>query len=319
MTVTDVHAHWMPESFAARVEAAAESDVDFGRRFASLLGRARPALTDITVLLREMDDAGVDMALVSVPPPASAVPGAESSRYLAAELNDALASTVSAYPSKLRAVLGLPLPDVDAACRELRRWTDYGQFAGIVLPVALGRTGIDADALEPLYRACAESNIPVFLHPALDEASAQLSQWSLHSAIGGPAATTTAVVRLALSGVLDRYPDLTFVAPHLGGLIPTLFGRLADQCTSPLARHQLTHYLSTRIYYDTCVFHPPALQCALETFGVSRFLLGTDYPFRGPISRATKELSEHLDAAANEAITKRNPQRLLTNRVIQSL
>lgn len=317
MTVIDVHAHWMPESFAALVEEAARSDATFRRRFAALLGPARHALADITQLLRQMDEAGVDMALVSVPPPASAVPSAESASAVAAELNDALVATVSGYPAKLRAVLSLPLHDIGAACTELGRWTDQWQFAGVMLPVAVGPAGIDADAFDPLYRACADSNVPVFLHPALDEASAQLSQWNLNSAIGGPLATTTAVVRLALSGVLDRYPDLTIVAPHLGGTIPTLFGRLADQTRSSLARHHLAHYLCERVYYDTCVFHPPALQCALATFGASRLLLGTDYPFRGPVSRATAELHEHLDPAVSELITARNAQRLLMKRDIR--
>jgi aminocarboxymuconate-semialdehyde decarboxylase len=41
--------------------------------------------------------------------------------------------------------------------------------------------------------------------------------------------TTIALARIILSGLMDRYPNLTIVCPHVGGVLPYLIGRLDHQ------------------------------------------------------------------------------------------
>ena len=67
--------------------------------------------------------------------------------------------------------------------------------------------------------------------------------------------------------------------------------------------HDMPHYLRTRLYLDTCSYHPPAFRCALETAGAGRLVLGTDYPFRGTLQRAVDDVNENApDDEARAAI-----------------
>jgi aminocarboxymuconate-semialdehyde decarboxylase len=94
-----------------------------------------------------------------------------------------------------------------------------------------------------------------------------------------------------LSGMLDRVPDLTLIIPHLGGVLPYLAQRLIDQSGRGDADHDLLYYLRRRIYLDTCSFHEPALVCAQDTVGTERIVIGSDYPFRGPITRCMDDIA----------------------------
>ena len=73
--------------------------------------------------------------------------------------------------------------------------------------------------------------IPIFLHPARSERFAdyrteETSKFEIWWALGWPYETSTAMARLVFSGAFDRWPDLTVVTHHLGGIIPYLAGRV---------------------------------------------------------------------------------------------
>jgi hypothetical protein len=109
---------------------------------------------------------------------------------------------------------------------------------------------------------------------------------------------------------LDRVPDLTLIIPHLGGVLPYVIGRLADQAGGAAERDILS-YLSNRCFVDSCSHHHPALMCAAETLSPDRILLGSDYPARGSLARAVADIEgSSLDAANRRAILGGNAERL---------
>jgi aminocarboxymuconate-semialdehyde decarboxylase len=313
MTVLDVHAHWAPPALLEGVRQAATADPGYGRRFQSLLGSHAAAVGDLDALLASMDAAGVTVALVSAPPPGGAV---GSSGANAARLNEQLIAAAEAHPDRLLASIALPGGDADGACSEVRRWCDHPLVRAVVVQTGSGEDlGIDSSEFLPLYRMCADAGLTVALHPALDESSAQLREWNLHSAIGAPASTAVAAARLVLSGILDELPGLVVVLPHLGGVIPFLLARMDEQAQSSQARAPISWYCRNRFYFDTCSFHPPALRCAYESIGVDRLLLGSDFPFRGSQVRAVRDLSEHLSSADAMTIMTTNARFLLAKRL----
>jgi predicted TIM-barrel fold metal-dependent hydrolase len=79
------------------------------------------------------------------------------------------------------------------------------------------------------------------------------------------------------------------IVPHLGGVLPYLAQRFADFGHFE-AEHDLPWYLRNRLWYDTCSYHPPAFRCAVETCGIARLMMGTDYPVRGPLQRAVDDI-----------------------------
>ena len=309
MNVIDVHAHWAPPALLEGVRQAVAADPGYARQFQSLLGSHSAAVGDLGALVASMDAAGVATALVSAPPPAGDLrPSGDAS---AGRLNEQLIAAAGTHSDRLLVAIALPGGDVDGACSEVRRWSGHPLVRAVVMQTSSGDRGIDSTAFLPLYRMCADTGLSVALHPALDESSAQFREWNLHSAIGAPVSTAVAAARLALSGVLDELPDLVVVLPHLGGVIPFLLARMDEQAQSGQAREPISWYVRNRFYFDTCSFHPPALRCARESIGADRLLLGSDFPFRGALSRAVQDLREHLSLEEATAIMSTNAHFLL--------
>ena len=165
--------------------------------------------------------------------------------------------------------------------------------------------------MEPVLAAAADLGLPVLLHPAFEPAPDVFGSWRLDTSLYAPTLTSLTAARLALSGALDRLPDLDIIVPHLGGVLPYLAQRMTDQSGSGDAEHDISYYLKHRLWFDTCSFHHPALRCAIDTVSADRLLLATDFPFRGPMSRAVGDIdSAGLPTEQRDAILRGTPTRL---------
>lgn len=230
----------------------------------------------------EMDAAGVVVSLLSLPPPGV---GSGDPR----RINDELISAASRYPSRFYVLASLPLPDARAALRELERISDEPLVRGIVLYADGIDYTLDESRFVALYEAIADRAFPIVIHPSLDRSAAGGDDYGLASVLQ-VMSSSVAGLRLILSGLLDRVPNLTLVIPHLGGVIPYLCGRV-DALAQSRAEHDLGHYLRERIFTDSCSRYRPALRLAVEAFGADRIMLGSDYPFRGPPREAIEDVT----------------------------
>ncbi|MFJ7074689.1 amidohydrolase family protein [Streptomyces sp. NPDC098781] len=93
--------------------------------------------------------------------------------------------------------------------------------------------------------------------------------------------TTRAAVNLIRNGVLDRYPNLSFVLPHGGGFLPYMATRLelfGGRIEPPIEPGRVRDYLH-RFYFDTAgPMSPSATPTLLATVDPDRILFGTDWP-----------------------------------------
>jgi predicted TIM-barrel fold metal-dependent hydrolase len=282
--VIDVHQHFAPPSL---IEAV--------RRFrpelaASLTG---PAAT-LEPRIREMDECGVDVALLSIPQPARLDPGPDRRPYanLTRRCNDELMAAAKRYPGRFGVLAALPLADPEASVAEFRRIADHELVRGIIAFAGTSRWTLDRDELQPVYAAVAGRQMPVLVHPALDDLSAHpvFDSFGLQASLAPMVETSAAVARMMLSGTLDRVPGLTLIIPHLGGVLPYLAQRLVDQSGTGKADHDCLEYLRSRCLLDSCSFYRPALACAVDTVSAQRIMLGSDYPYRGPLARAVSDI-----------------------------
>lgn len=307
MTVVDVHVHWIPPKFRADVALLSAHDPAFGRRFGSLLAPSVDPATSTSELLRGMDAAGVDVAVLSVPPPAARLNSAGAAAGDAVKLNDDLLAVVDHHADRFLAAVCIPDTDADRACQEVSRCAEHPGVRAVAVQTDVAAPALDGDHFATCLEVVADRGLALFLHPGLEEMSAQFSDWNLHSALGAPFATTVAAARLVLSGLLDRLSGLRVVLPHLGGTLPYLFSRLEEQALPGAAKEPLSWYCRERFFYDSCSYHPPALRCAVDTAGASRLLLGSDFPFRGSFARAMRHLDEQLTPAEKLSVAVTNP------------
>lgn len=320
----DVHHHWVPPVLRARLARRAARDRAFAARFDSSVRRFARALDDVEGRLRSMDAAGIETAVVAAPPPAAEVAEVGARASLARRINEELLALAERHPGRFLVALCLPGPGGRRAGEGARAEGPAPEEAVAVLEETSGDRHVRAVSLlahldgpmpdeacfGPLYSACEARRLPVLLHPSLDPVSPAFADWHLGSALGAPLSTTLVAARLALSGTLDRHPGLDVVIPHLGGVAPYLYQRLEDQCSPGDAARPLGRYFRDRFYYDTCSFHAPALACAIETVGADRLVLGSDYPFRGGVERAVRDL-DVLAEPERSLVASIGPRRLL--------
>lgn len=173
----------------------------------------------------------------------------------------------------------------------------------------------NANQFEPFYELVAELAVPIFIHPMTPAGVEVMREYLLAPLVGFENEITMAISRLIFDGVLDRY-DLKIHLAHLGGTVPYLVERLNNgyraypECRQHID-HLPEHYLQD-VYYDGVSFHPPALQCAIESFGTEQIVVGSDYPHViGDIDRAVRDIDElHLKADERNQIRGENAARL---------
>lgn len=248
-----------------------------------------------------MDEAGIAIAVLSLPPPGSSLRPGDSG--MVRSVNEELVEACASAPDRFRALCALPFPDVAASITELHRVLKSQAIRGVAVTTNQAEWRLDDVAFDPIYDRIAELGWPLFTHPALEPLPPVYDSYALTATVSAVVSSTIGVLRMVYSGTLDRVPNLRLIVPHLGGLIPFLYQRLVDLGGDQHARLPLDHYLRERMFFDTCSYHPPAFRCALETVGVDRLILGTDYPFRGPLARGVEDIRlQAVGEADQEAI-----------------
>lgn len=306
--VVDVHAHFLPPSYARAIRDGEFADALSPTLAASMTGEAMAIVRSVDAYLAAMDASGVTTALLSLLPPGAQLADAALAARVASEANDELLAMADEHRPRFGVLLGLPLPHVAESLRELARVGDHQASVGVGIFAAAHSWRIDDAALEPVYARIAELGLPLLVHPALEPLPAAQQDWGIDACLSAPTSSSLGALRLILSGMLDRVPALTPIVPHLGGVLPFLAQRLDDQARG-VNEHPPSHYLRTRLLYDTCSFHPPALRATAETVGTDRLLLGSDFPFRGPLDRPVHDIAENLPAGEHAAVLAGNAAR----------
>lgn len=282
----DVHGHFMPDVQLQALAEHAAHDPQFASIAGVLLGL--PPAAAVRKLdhdrIAEMDDAGIDAQIISLPPPGAALGSRTQASLFASRANDALVEGALGHPGRFVVLASLPLPHVSESLAELERLSSTALVRGVLVFANNSNWTLDEPQFEPLYQRLGELGQPLFLHPPLEPLPPAYADWGLAHSLATMVATTLAALRLIFSGMLDRVPSLTVVVPHLGGTMPYLRQRISDLSGRGQAEHDLDHYCRHRLLYDSCSYHPPALHCAIATVGAERIMLGSDYPFRGPLN-----------------------------------
>ena len=242
-----------------------------------------PAMFDYDLRIRNMNKARVDVAVVSLTCPNVYFGGKEVSASTARAVNESMAAAQRLYPDRIRWFASLPWQYPDEAISELTRARDLGAIGVITLGNIDGKSLTDA-AFENIWRALDELRMPVFVHPTAPPGVREMDMatYNLIPPIGFAFDTTLAIARCIYDGFFDRYPSIRLIAGHGGGAIPYLVGRL-DTCHQKIpacaakTSEPPRNYLR-RIYVDTVVYTPDALEMCVRVCGPENVLYGTDYP-----------------------------------------
>ena len=292
MSVIDVHTHMLTDEYLAflgrhggpkyeRKPTKAGQDTIWmhGAPFMTLM----PEMCDYDARIRDMDRAGVDLAVVSLTCP-NAFFGDEAVSVSAARMvNDSMAEQQRARPDRIAWFTSLPWQYADAAIAELERTVASGAV-GVMVIANIDGMNLTHPDFAPVWRAIDDRGLPVLVHPTAPPGTADMSldEYGLVPPVGFMIDTTLAVARMILDGFFDRYPNLKIIAAHGGATLPYLAGRL-DRCHEmiPACAEAISEKPSTyleKIYYDSVVYSQGALALCVDVGGADRVLYGSDYP-----------------------------------------
>jgi aminocarboxymuconate-semialdehyde decarboxylase len=239
---------------------------------------------DLEKRFQDMDAAGVDVQVVSNTPQTFLYnQEAGLTAALAALQNDQIAKAVTAHPNRLLGIATLPMQAPDRAADELRRAMRKLGLKGAQIGSNVNGRNLDEPALDPLWAAANELGAFVMVHPTQIAGAERLKAYYLANLIGNPLDTTIAAAALVFGGVIERYPNISFLMVHGGGFVPYQMGRFKhgwEVRPEPQARLKAPPAASLdRLLFDTILHSREALEFLVASCGPSRVLLGSDYPF----------------------------------------
>ena len=272
--------------------------------------------------LKEMDEAGIDMQVLSHAAPGTHLMEAELAVRLASGANDRLYDTVRANPARFAAFATLPAADPQAAADELERCvTKLGMKGAMVHGLTRGLF-IDDRRFWPIFERAQALDVPIYVHPARPHPAVIEAYYKdyvkdfpqiTNAAWGFTVETATQGVRLVLSGVFDAYPRLKVILGHLGEGLPFLLWRIDAMFSRAGNKKVAFRDTFCEHFYITTSgnFSDPALLCCIQELGVDRILFAVDFPYveMKPGTAWMERLS--LNAEDKAKILSGNVKRLL--------
>ena len=293
----DAHNHWYPKEYMDYLEKRGTSNYlycvhDSGPHYrmwykgVCVAHIDRAGHYDLEERIRDLDKAGLDTELLSI-----TIPGPESLEkdqgiYWAKKLNDALAEAARKYPGRFYQLASLPYQDPDEACKELERCKQMG-CVGVQMFSNYNGEPVFLEKFHGIYEIANKYELPFLVHPAVPLTASVMDMMKLPYQLWGYTLDTSmAVMSLILQGVMAKYPKMTLVHGHLGGMVPYFVRRIQDSYKGyakewgiELSESPDITY-KTRVYPDTTSFYLPAMKCCLEWVGPDHMGIGTDYAHR---------------------------------------
>jgi predicted TIM-barrel fold metal-dependent hydrolase len=255
-------------------------------------GGLQPKLLDLGAgRIAAMDEAGIDVQVLSLAAFALEGLDAATGTALARDVNDELAAAVKANPTRLAGFATVALKDPEAAVVELERSISKLGFVGLMMNGTVEGRFMDDPAFLPVFEEAARLGVPVYLHPApapkVVKAAyflglpGELGNMLSIAGWGWHAETGLHTLRLIVSGLFDKVPGLQLVIGHMGEGLPYALVRSSGILSGPARlRQTVAEYFKTNIHLTTSgYFTLSPLKCALEVVGIERLMYSVDYPF----------------------------------------
>jgi predicted TIM-barrel fold metal-dependent hydrolase len=247
--------------------------------------------------LKVMDEEGFDAAVLYPTLALTFIPDPGYALALGRAYNDWLADYCKAAPERLFGAAVLPLQDIDASVRELRRCvSDLGFKAAFLRPnLYIENTHWWDPVYEPFWSACEELDVAIGFHPHNADAMAGAAR---HYGLSGgdavslfvrapvvnPLDSIFTLGSLIAGGVLEQHPGLrlAFLEASGGWLVAILerldhrFEHLGQTLPVRLGAAP-SEYFKRQLWIS---FDPDeaAIELTARTVGADRLIFGSDFP-----------------------------------------
>lgn len=289
----DAYAHEVPEQYYR----------DFGDMYQAPAYKRHPdtaGFWDYERRIEHLDTFGVDKQVVALGAP-HFWPGIReyvteaSIQSLVEQANDEIREVADYAPDRFIPVGTLPVIN-DHMLEEAERCLDDLNMAGIQIYSNYEGKPVDSEELLPIYELAEKRDVPIWIHPQVHDWYDWTYQWGVDLALGWLFDTSLSLVRLVLSGLMERHDDLNVITHHGGGLTAPYMERLKlffydegtfgdtpevfeggyEELRKPIEEYYQQFYADTVLYGSV-----PALRNVYEVFGADQMVFATDYPYGG--------------------------------------
>jgi aminocarboxymuconate-semialdehyde decarboxylase len=270
-----------------------------------------PEMFDWDARIRDMDAAGVAVAVVSLTSPNVYWGGREVSAATAAAMNDEMSRASAAAPGRIRYLASLPWEYEDAAIAELHR-AHAGGAVGVMVLANIHGAPLTDERFAGIWAEIDRLALPVLVHPTTPPGveAMPMADYHLVWSTGFTFDTALGLARMIMDGFFDRYRQLKIIGAHAGGYLPFLISRLDKgfeafpQCRARIDRKP-SSYL-TQIYVDSIVYDKRTLDFTIEVFGAQHVMFGTDYPHKNGQMKEIADLVASLPGPDRELVESKN-------------
>jgi 4-oxalmesaconate hydratase len=158
---------------------------------------------------------------------------------------------------------------------ELERCVNEMGFIGVnVNPDPSGAMWTDPPITDkwwyPLWEKMVELDVPGMLH-----VSGSCNPNFHHTGAHYIAGDTTVFMQLILGDLFKDFPTLKFIIPHGGGAVPFHWGRYRG-LAQDMGKPTLDEHLLGNVYFDTCVYHQPGIDCMTKVIPTKNILFASE-------------------------------------------
>ena len=272
--VIDFQHHMIPIELAKKLGVYSEKVV-FGKEGGLQKLTMHSKLYDPEAQLRDMDEAGLDVAVLSC------IVGWDARLEDCKTINNEFSKLQRQYARRFVGLAHAPVLEGREALMEPERAVRDLGLRGVTITSQVQGVPLDSPRLNDFYAKVSDLDVPIFVHPAMLPKGYELvKDYDLARILGREIDLAVATTRIVAGGVLDRFPNLKFVIAHFGGGISSVKDRLiAKGYRFGTLRRTFEEYFDM-LYFDLSGFEGglTALRCALLGIRPERLVFATDYP-----------------------------------------
>jgi len=272
---------------------------DRGQVFAPHIERSRPGMTDPLKRLPDMDEEGIDVAIIFGTSIALMVNGM-ADKPLAAAVCHAVnrwltEEYLAADPKRLKGVGLIPVQDPQAAVSELEYLVQQRSIVTAMLPTNVYGINLGHRMFDPVYAAAQEIRMPLSVHPQTEH-DGQYGVWGVMGAgsermekygyvhmTAFPFELMIALMHMIGEGVFDRFPKLKVAfmegacgwVPFWAERLDEHFHKLRPQW--PFLKREPSEIIKSDQVAFTCEPEETILPYVLDTFGITQVMYASDY------------------------------------------
>lgn len=272
--IVDFQHHYVPAELA-RKKGLYSDKVSYAKEGDLPRMTMHAKLYDPEVQLRDMDEAGVDVSVLSC------LLGWDAPLEDCQFINDHLAGLQQKYPGRFVGLAQAPATDGSGALKELDRAIRDLGLRGVTITSQVKGLPLDSPKLYGFYEKVSELDVPIFVHPALLPKGYELfKEYDLGRILGREVDLAAAATRIIAGCVFERFPNLKFVIGHFGGGISAIKDRLIAKAYRFGTLKRPFEEFFDMLYFDLAGFEGglTALRCALLGIRPERLVFATDYP-----------------------------------------